>query len=111
MELLIAVLVIVVAAAGWFFYGRKSLDFNNDGAVNKEDIKPAVEAVKQEVVEVVKETKTRAKKVADVNKDGKVDMADVKEVAKKTKTVAKKATAAVKEKVARPRKPKVEVAK
>jgi hypothetical protein len=111
MELIIAVLVIIVAAAGWYFYGRQKLDFNNDGAVNKEDIKPAVEAVKEEVVEVVKATKTRAKKVADVNNDGKVDMADAVEVAQKTKTVAKKAATAVKEKVTKPRKPKLEAAK
>jgi hypothetical protein len=110
MELIIAVLVIIVAA-GWYFYGRQKLDFNNDGAVNKEDIKPAVEAVKEEVKEVVAKTKSTAKKVADVNKDGKVDMADAVEVAKKTKTVAKKAATAVKEKVTKPRKPKLESAK
>ena len=47
----------------------------------------------------------------DVNKDGKVDIADAKEVVKKTKAVAKKTTEAVKEKVTKPKTPKLKAAK
>jgi hypothetical protein len=48
------------------------LDVNHDGKVNFEDVK-----------EVVKKTRTRAKKVADVNGDGKVTTADAKAAVKK----------------------------
>ena len=46
--------------------------------------------------------------VLDVNKDGKVDVEDVKEVVKKTKTKAKKVVAEVAEKVKKPKKKKAE---
>lgn len=46
--------------------------------------------------------------VLDVNKDGKVDIEDVKEVVKKTKTKAKKVAAEVTEKVKKVKKKKAE---
>jgi hypothetical protein len=44
----------------------------------------------ESVQEAVKETVAEAKSAADVNKDGKVDVADAVEVVKKTRAAAKK---------------------
>ena len=51
------------------------------------------------------------KKAADVNKDGKVDVADAKVVAKKAATGAKKAAGKAKDAVKKAKSPKLKVAK
>jgi hypothetical protein len=64
---------------------RNTLDVNQDGKVNLEDVK-----------EVVKKTRTRAKKAADVDGDGKVTVKDAKAAVKratKAKPAKKVATA------------------
>lgn len=58
-----------------------TLDVNNDGKVNLDDVKEAVAKVSK-----------KAKAKADVNKDGKVDKADAQAAAKKVKETVKKAT-------------------
>lgn len=89
MEILLAIVaVVVIGSLIYFNRSSKSLDINNDGKVDAEDVKAAV----QNTVEGVKAT-------ADVNKDGKVDATDVKAVANKAKTGAKKATTKAKETV------------
>ena len=112
MEILIGIILLVIAVGAYLYYKNK-LDTNKDGHVSKEEVAPVVEEVKKEVVETVKN-------VADVNKDGKVDLADLKEAGTKIKAVAKKAApktdkpAAKKpaaKKPAKPRKPKMAVAK
>jgi acetyl-CoA carboxylase alpha subunit len=86
MEILLAIAVAaVVAALVYFNRSAKSLDVNNDGKIDADDVKAAV----QNVVEGVKAT-------ADVNKDGKVDAADVKLVTEKAKTQVKKAVSKAK---------------
>jgi copper chaperone CopZ len=78
--------LVAVGAFIWYVNRDEKIDSNDDG-------KAAVE----KAVSV-------AKAAADVNKDGKVDVADVKEAGKKAKAGAKKAAAKVK-------KPKLKVAK
>ena len=73
------ILVLVIIGVGlvaiWYFNrGTKDFDTNNDGLVNFDDAKKAVE-----------NTVAGVKAAADVNKDGKVDGADVKAVATKAK--------------------------
>jgi hypothetical protein len=53
------------------------------------------ETAQEAVKEVLAEVKAEAAKVADVNNDGKVDIADAVEVVKKTKAVGKKVAAKV----------------
>ena len=48
------------------------------------------ETLEEAVKETIAEAKAEATKVADVNKDGKVDVADAVEVVKTVKTAAKK---------------------
>jgi hypothetical protein len=87
MEILLAIAVAaVIAALVYFNRSARSLDVNNDGRVDADDVKAAV----QNAVEGVKAT-------ADVNKDGKVDAADVKVVATKAKAGAKKAVSKAKD--------------
>jgi len=98
MEIII-IAIVAVALGGIWYYNRnsKSFDVNQDGKVDANDIKVAV----QNTVEGVKAT-------ADVNKDGKVDAADVKVVKEKAKAGVKKATTKAKETVKKTttRKPK-----
>ena len=110
MEILIGIILLVIAVGAYLYYKNK-LDTNKDGHVSKEEVAPVVEEVKKEVVEAVKE-------IADVNKDGKVDIKDAVEVVKKarTKKTTKPAEKPVAEKPAakkpsKPRKPKMTVAK
>lgn len=87
----IVLLVAVAVAIGAFmYYNRnvKSLDVNNDGKIDANDAKAAI----QNVVE-------GATASADVNNDGKVDAADVAVVKEKAKAGAKKAATKAKETV------------
>lgn len=83
MELLFAIAIIILVAAGWFIYRNKGLDANKDGVVNANDIKPAVEQAAEDL-------KVAAVNAVDINKDGIVNKEDAKEVVKKIKTTAKK---------------------
>lgn len=101
MEILLAIAVaVVVGALIYFNRNSKGLDVNNDGKVDADDVKAAV----QNAVEGVKSS-------ADINKDGKVNAADVKVVAEKAKTQVKKAATkaktTVKKATTRGRKPAV----
>jgi hypothetical protein len=90
MEILLGLVAVVVVGL-FVYYNRqnKSLDVNNDGKVDLDDVKAATENVVQGV-----------KSTVDVNQDGKVDVADAKEAVKKTaakaKSTAKKVGSAVK---------------
>jgi Ca2+-binding EF-hand superfamily protein len=102
MEILLAIAVaVVIGALIYFNRSSKGLDVNNDGKVDLEDVKAAVDNAVVGVTAAV-----------DVNKDGKVDAADVKEVAKKATTGAKKAATkaktAVKKATTRGQKPKAQ---
>lgn len=95
----------VAIAAGcifalWKFWPKgNGLDVNKDGKVDLQDAKAGLEVVaakveeevKAEVKKVATKAKTAAKKAADVNKDGKVDKADAKAAAGKVKAAVKKA--------------------
>jgi len=87
MEIVIIVVAVVLIGAAIYVYNKnKTLDVNNDGKVDAQDVKAAVETVVADV-----------KKAADVDGDGKVTVADAKAAVKKTKAktavkeVAKKA--------------------
>jgi len=81
MEILLAIAAaVVVGALIYFNRNSKGLDVNNDGKVDADDVKAAV----QNAVSGVQTT-------ADVNKDGKVDASDVSVVVEKAKTEVKKA--------------------
>ena len=102
MEILLVIAVAaVIGALVYFNKSSKSLDLNNDGKVNVDDAKTAV----QNAVEGVKA-------VADVNKDGVVDSADAAVVVEQTKTTVKKAATktktAVKKATGRGRKPQAQ---
>ena len=73
------IFVVLIAAILFFNRSSKSLDINQDGKVDLNDAKAAVE-----------NTVAGVKATADVNKDGKVDAADVKAVAKKATTRSRK---------------------
>lgn len=86
MEIILGlILIVLVGVVIYYNRSAKKLDLNNDGKVNVEDVKIAVENTVSGVVET-----------ADANKDGKVDVEDVKVVAEKVKTTAKKAAAKTK---------------
>jgi hypothetical protein len=75
MEIVIIVVAVVLIGAAIYVYNKnKTLDVNNDGKVDAQDVKAAVETVVADV-----------KKAADVNGDGKVTVADAKAAVKKTK--------------------------
>lgn len=98
------ILVLVVIGVGlvaiWYFNrDTKDFDTNNDGQVNFDDAKKAVD-----------NTVAGVKAVADVNKDGKVDVADAKVVATKAKKSVKKAAGKAKTAVKKAA-PKLKVAK
>ena len=81
--LLVVLLVAVVAWIGWTLW--KKPDANDDGKVDHNDALVAAKSV-------AAEAKAKAVAAADLNKDGKVDLADAKEaVAKAKKSRAKKA--------------------
>lgn len=102
MEILLAIAVaVVVGALIYFNRSSKSLDINDDGKIDLSDAKSAVDNAVAGVTAA-----------ADVNKDGKVDVADVKAVAEKATTevkkVATKAKSAAKKATGRGRKPKAQ---
>lgn len=75
---------------------------------DSKEVKTVEEAVKKvDVKEAVDKAVETAKGFADVNKDGKVDVADVKEVGKKAKAGAKKAAGKAKDAAVKVKKPKV----
>ena len=76
--------LLLIAVAGWIAWKLfKKPDANNDGVVNHKD---ALVAAK----EVASEVKTHAVNALDLNKDGKVDLADAKEAVAKVKKGRKK---------------------
>ena len=78
------VLLALVAFAVWVGWKLwKKPDANDDGALNHKD---ALVAAK----EVAAEAKAKAVAAADLNKDGKVDLADAKEAVAKVKKGRKK---------------------
>lgn len=79
-ELIFGLIFFVLIAAILFFNrSSKSLDINQDGKVDLNDAKAAVQ-----------NTVAGVKTAADVNKDGKVDAGDVKAVAKKVTSRGRK---------------------
>ena len=97
---LIVLVVVLGGIAVWYFNrGNKTFDLNNDGAFDRKD-------AEQAVVNTVEGVKA----VADVNKDGKVDVADAKAVAAKAKKAVKK-TATKAKTAAKKAAPKLKVAK
>jgi hypothetical protein len=96
MEIVIIVVAAVLIGAAIYVYNKnKTLDVNNDGKVDAQDVKAAVETVVADV-----------KKAADVDGDGKVTVADAKAAVKKTKAKAKTAVKEVAKKAnTRGRKP------
>jgi hypothetical protein len=97
---LIGLVVVLGGVAVWYFNrSNKTFDLNNDGAFDRKDAEQAV----ANTVEGVKA-------VADVNKDGTVDVADAKVVATKAKKAVKK-TATKAKTAAKKTAPKLKVAK
>jgi hypothetical protein len=114
MEIITAAAVAISAIIAGLLYKLRStgLDVNGDGKINLEDAKAAVStlktetsaaatAIKSEVSTAATALKTEApkkvakvtekvKNVADVNKDGKVDLKDVTAAATKVKSGYKK---------------------
>ena len=116
--IIVGVVILALVAVMYRYWPKgKGLDVNEDGKVDSADAKAAVEVVaskveeslKAEVSKVVEESKAieaiaeeivktevkkakgRVKKAADVNKDGKLDVADVVEVVKKGRRPKKSA--------------------
>lgn len=79
--LLLLLLVVVAGWVGWKLW--KKPDANDDGVVDHKD---ALVAAK----EVAAEAKTHAVNALDVNKDGKVNLADATEAVDKVKKGRKK---------------------
>lgn len=86
MEIIIALIVVVVFGAMFYFNrSSKTLDINSDGKVDLADAKAALD-----------NTVSGVKKAADADGDGKVTASDVKVVAKKAKAAASKTVAKAK---------------
>ncbi len=83
------VIILVVLAVGlyWFFYRKKPTDSATPEAPYK--VETPLDVNKDGQVNL-KDVKAAVVKVADVNKDGQVNAADVKVVTTKAKTAAKK---------------------
>lgn len=80
MEIIIALVAIAVLGAVFYFNRTtKNFDVNNDGKVDLNDAKAAVD-----------NTVTGVTTAADVNKDGKIDAEDAKVVVEKTKQATKR---------------------
>ena len=91
--------LLVVAIAGilaYIVYTRLNKE-NADGSHPLDAVTIAkVEETAVKTVAEVKAAEAKVESVLDVNKDGEVNVDDVKEVVKKTKASAKKAVASVK---------------
>ena len=79
--LLVLLLVVVGGWVAWKLY--KKPDANDDGKIDHNDVLVAAK-------EVAADAKAQAVAVADLNKDGKVDLADAKEAVAKVKKGRKK---------------------
>ena len=88
--------LLAVLVVGFVVYRLVNRSVDKDLGCADADLAPVLDKVKTEVVEVL-----------DVNKDGKVNVADAAVVVEKTKKVAKKAAAKVK----KAKTPKLKVAK
>lgn len=92
-------ILLVVAIAGilaYIVYTRLNKE-NADGSHPLDAVTIAkVEETTVKTVAEVKAAEAKVESVLDVNKDGEVNIDDVKEVVKKTKASAKKAVASVK---------------
>jgi hypothetical protein len=78
MEILIILAALVAIGAIWYFNRGQKLDANNDGKVNLADVGAFIDNTAKGVA-----------RVADANKDGKVDAKDAKAVVKKAAVKAK----------------------
>lgn len=86
----IVVILAVVGIALWWFAFRKAPQNTNESAAPYK-VETPLDVNKDGKVNLADATAV-VTKVADVNKDGKVDVSDAKEVAKKAKSTAKKAS-------------------
>ena len=78
------VVLVLLAVAGWIVWKLvKDPDANDDGKVDHKDALVAAKAV-------AAEAKAKAIAAADLNKDGKVNLADAKEAVAKAKKGRKK---------------------
>ena len=110
------ILVLIIVAAGILYYVYKKLDKPNADGSHPLDaptqapykIEPQLTTKPDGIGHESTPIQPTISNVLDVNKDGKVDVEDVKEVVKKTKTKAKKVVAEVTEKVKKPKKKKAE---
>jgi hypothetical protein len=94
MEVLLVVAIVGILA--YIVYTRLNKE-NADGLHPLDAVTIAkVEETAVKTVAEVKAAEAKVESVLDVNKDGKVNVDDVKEVVKKTKASAKKAVASVK---------------
>jgi len=102
--LVIAAIVIVACIVYILAKNYDKADINNDGVVDFKDVAAAATKVKEEVIEKAVEVKAevvekaaevkakvaeKVKVVADVNKDGKVDLKDAAAAATKVKEEVK----------------------
>lgn len=110
------ILLIVIVGAGIIYFGYKMLDKPKadgshplDAATAPYKVEPTLTTTKVDGIghESIPVQPTISN-VLDVNKDGKVDIEDVKEAVKKTKTKAKKVAAEVSETVKKVKKKKAE---
>lgn len=110
------ILVLIIVAAGITYYVYRKLDKPNADGSHPLDaptqapykIEPQMTTKPDGIGHESTPIQPTISNVLDVNKDGKVDVEDVKEVVKKTKTKAKKVVAEVAEKVKKPKKKKAE---
>lgn len=97
------ILVILIAAGVILYFGYKKLDKTKEDGSH-----PLDGATKAPYKIETPPIQPTISNILDVNKDGKVDVEDVKEVVKKAKTKAKKVATEVTEKVKKPKKKKAE---
>jgi hypothetical protein len=110
------ILVLIIVAAGILYYVYKKMEQTNADGSHPLDaptqapykVEPQMTTKPDGIGHESTPIQPTISNVLDVNKDGKVDVEDVKEVVKKTKTKAKKVVAEVAEKVKKPKKKKAE---
>lgn len=110
------ILVLIIVAAGILYYVYKKMEQTNADGSHPLDaptqapykVEPQMTTKPDGIGHESTPIQPTISNVLDVNKDGKVDVEDVKEVVKKTKTKAKKVVAEVTEKVKKPKKKKAE---